>query len=144
MLSLWVEPIGIPFPRSSYAPSKTEATKLEKGVSILVATPGRLLDHLENTKGFVYKNTCCLVRTFVPGWLFRWLMRRTVSYRSVLRRIWRPLSSYCPRRDRHGSLLIVLIEILDYSFFRHSGQKCSGSGQVVLKGMSLGPPADSR
>lgn len=26
-----------------------------------VATPGRLLDHLQNTKGFVYRNLGCLV-----------------------------------------------------------------------------------
>lgn len=40
---------------------KTEATKLIKGVSILIATPGRLLDHLQNTKGFNYENLQCLV-----------------------------------------------------------------------------------
>lgn len=40
---------------------KSEATKLVKGVSILVATPGRLLDHLQNTKGFCYENLQCLV-----------------------------------------------------------------------------------
>merc|ERR1719248_7029 len=33
-----------------------EAEKLGKGVNILVATPGRLLDHMQNTKGFVYHN----------------------------------------------------------------------------------------
>uniref|UniRef100_A0A915JAL4 ATP-dependent RNA helicase n=1 Tax=Romanomermis culicivorax TaxID=13658 RepID=A0A915JAL4_ROMCU len=38
-----------------------EAYKLAKGVNILVATPGRLLDHLENTPDFVYKNLQCLV-----------------------------------------------------------------------------------
>lgn len=35
---------------------RTEAEKLAKGVNFLVATPGRLLDHLQNTKGFLYKN----------------------------------------------------------------------------------------
>jgi ATP-dependent RNA helicase DDX18/HAS1 len=35
---------------------RTEAERLAKGVGILVATPGRLLDHLQNTKGFNYKN----------------------------------------------------------------------------------------
>ena len=35
---------------------KAEAEKLSKGVNLLVATPGRLLDHLQNTKGFVFKN----------------------------------------------------------------------------------------
>lgn len=38
------------------APRKTEAERLGKGVNLLVATPGRLLDHLQNTKGFIYKN----------------------------------------------------------------------------------------
>lgn len=40
---------------------KAEAEKLKKGVNLLVATPGRLLDHLQNTQGFVYKNLQCLV-----------------------------------------------------------------------------------
>ncbi|KAJ3189920.1 ATP-dependent RNA helicase [Gaertneriomyces sp. JEL0708] len=40
---------------------KAEAEKLGKGVNLLIATPGRLLDHLQNTKGFVTKNLKCLV-----------------------------------------------------------------------------------
>jgi len=40
---------------------RTEAEKLERGVNILVATPGRLLDHLQNTKGFHYANLQVLV-----------------------------------------------------------------------------------
>jgi ATP-dependent RNA helicase DDX18/HAS1 len=35
---------------------KAEAEKLCKGVNLLVATPGRLLDHLQNTKGMIIKN----------------------------------------------------------------------------------------
>ncbi|KAJ3591886.1 hypothetical protein NHX12_007017 [Muraenolepis orangiensis] len=38
-----------------------EAQRLANGVNILVATPGRLLDHLQNTTGFMYKNLQCLV-----------------------------------------------------------------------------------
>jgi hypothetical protein len=38
-----------------------ESDKLIKGVNILVATPGRLLDHLQNTKHFLFKNLQCLV-----------------------------------------------------------------------------------
>ena len=38
-----------------------EAKKLDEGVNILVATPGRLLDHLQNTKGFLVKNLQCLI-----------------------------------------------------------------------------------
>ncbi|GER26184.1 ATP-dependent RNA helicase has1 [Striga asiatica] len=40
---------------------KAEAGLLSKGVNLLVATPGRLLDHLQNTKGFMYKNLKCLM-----------------------------------------------------------------------------------
>ncbi|CAK9820551.1 Probable ATP-dependent RNA helicase pitchoune [Anthophora plagiata] len=40
---------------------QTEAQKLSKGVNIVVATPGRLLDHLQNTPDFLYKNLQCLV-----------------------------------------------------------------------------------
>jgi ATP-dependent RNA helicase DDX18/HAS1 len=40
---------------------KEEATKLAKGVNIVVATPGRLLDHMRNTEKFVIKNLKCLV-----------------------------------------------------------------------------------
>ena len=31
---------------------KSEKARLRKGVSILVSTPGRLLDHLDNTQSF--------------------------------------------------------------------------------------------
>ncbi|KAI3654066.1 hypothetical protein MP228_000785 [Amoeboaphelidium protococcarum] len=40
---------------------RAEADKLAKGVNLLIATPGRLLDHLQNTKGFMYKNLKALV-----------------------------------------------------------------------------------
>lgn len=43
------------------AARRTEAERLAKGVNLLVATPGRLLDHLQHTKGFVYKNLKCLM-----------------------------------------------------------------------------------
>ncbi|XP_010265323.1 PREDICTED: DEAD-box ATP-dependent RNA helicase 27-like isoform X2 [Nelumbo nucifera] len=43
------------------ASRRGEAERLVKGVNILVATPGRLLDHLQNTKGFIYKNLMCLI-----------------------------------------------------------------------------------
>lgn len=41
---------------------KAEADKLIKGVNLIVATPGRLLDHLQNTRGFVFSNlkTLCI------------------------------------------------------------------------------------
>ncbi|KAI9184482.1 ATP-dependent RNA helicase [Blastocladiella emersonii ATCC 22665] len=40
---------------------KAEAEKLAKGVNLLIATPGRLLDHLQNTKGFIIKNLKTLI-----------------------------------------------------------------------------------
>lgn len=40
---------------------RAEAEKLGKGVNLLIATPGRLMDHLQNTPGFVFKN----LRAFV-------------------------------------------------------------------------------
>nr|CAD7462876.1 unnamed protein product [Timema tahoe] len=40
---------------------QTEAQKLSKGINILVATPGRLLDHLQNTPEFIFKNLQCLI-----------------------------------------------------------------------------------
>ena len=40
---------------------KAEAEKLQKGVNLLIATPGRLLDHLQNTRAFVFKNLKALV-----------------------------------------------------------------------------------
>ncbi|PKI85089.1 RNA helicase [Malassezia vespertilionis] len=40
---------------------KAEADKLQKGVNLIIATPGRLLDHLQNTKGFVFSNLKTLV-----------------------------------------------------------------------------------
>jgi ATP-dependent RNA helicase DDX18/HAS1 len=40
---------------------RQEADKLGKGVNLIIATPGRLLDHLQNTPGFVFKNLRMLV-----------------------------------------------------------------------------------
>lgn len=46
---------------------KTEQIKLDKGkinilgVNLLVCTPGRLLDHLTSSKGFIFHNLMCLI-----------------------------------------------------------------------------------
>eukprot|EP00917_Polyrhabdina_sp_WS-2016_P032960 GHVP01070307.1.p1 GENE.GHVP01070307.1~~GHVP01070307.1.p1 ORF type:complete len:506 (-),score=94.10 GHVP01070307.1:1129-2646(-) len=40
---------------------KVESDKLTNGLNLLVATPGRLLDHLQNSKLFVYKNLAMLI-----------------------------------------------------------------------------------
>lgn len=39
---------------------RTEAERLAKGVNIIICTPGRLLDHLQNTKAFLYRNLLAL------------------------------------------------------------------------------------
>jgi len=39
---------------------KAECNRLEKGVNLLICTPGRLLDHLQNSK-FNYRNLLSLV-----------------------------------------------------------------------------------
>lgn len=39
---------------------KTEAERLRKGVGIVIATPGRLLDHLQNSQGFITRNLLVL------------------------------------------------------------------------------------
>lgn len=40
---------------------KTEADRLAKGVNIVICTPGRLLDHLQNTRGFNFRNLLALI-----------------------------------------------------------------------------------
>lgn len=40
---------------------RTEAERLAKGVNLVIATPGRLLDHLQNSKGFIYRNLLAFV-----------------------------------------------------------------------------------
>lgn len=40
---------------------RAEAEKLTKGVNIIVATPGRLNDHLANTKGFLFQRLQMLI-----------------------------------------------------------------------------------
>ncbi|KAF5384710.1 hypothetical protein D9757_006193 [Collybiopsis confluens] len=40
---------------------RAEEEKLTKGVNLVVATPGRLWDHLENTKGFIFRNLKALI-----------------------------------------------------------------------------------
>ncbi|XP_030369849.1 probable ATP-dependent RNA helicase pitchoune isoform X2 [Scaptodrosophila lebanonensis] len=40
---------------------QVESEKLGRGINILVATPGRLLDHLQNSPDFLYKNLQCLI-----------------------------------------------------------------------------------
>lgn len=50
---------------------RTEAEILAKGVNLLVATPGRLLDHLQNAKGFIYKN----LKVSVQPWLVVFIVK---------------------------------------------------------------------
>ena len=43
------------------ASRKSEEEKLCRGMNLVIATPGRLLDHLHNTRGFVFKHLKVLV-----------------------------------------------------------------------------------
>ncbi|XP_057419702.1 DEAD-box ATP-dependent RNA helicase 27-like [Lotus japonicus] len=40
---------------------RAEAETIARGVNLLIATPGRLLDHLQNTKRFIHNNLKCLM-----------------------------------------------------------------------------------
>ncbi|KAL0225134.1 hypothetical protein RCL1_003046 [Eukaryota sp. TZLM3-RCL] len=40
---------------------KAEVEKLRKGVNLIVATPGRILDHMQNTEGFLFSNLALLI-----------------------------------------------------------------------------------
>ncbi|KIK71286.1 hypothetical protein GYMLUDRAFT_33429 [Collybiopsis luxurians FD-317 M1] len=40
---------------------RAEEEKLTKGVNLVVSTPGRLLDHLEGSKGFIFRNLKALI-----------------------------------------------------------------------------------
>ena len=47
--------------RTSQSRLRWFSTLARQGVNLLVSTPGRLLDHLQNTKGFMFKNLQCLI-----------------------------------------------------------------------------------
>ncbi|EGR31696.1 hypothetical protein IMG5_104100 [Ichthyophthirius multifiliis] len=40
---------------------KAEATKLRLGINLIISTPGRLLDHLQNTSNFIFSNLKTLI-----------------------------------------------------------------------------------
>ncbi|XP_010549152.1 PREDICTED: DEAD-box ATP-dependent RNA helicase 51 [Tarenaya hassleriana] len=40
---------------------RSEAERIVKGANLLIATPGRLLDHLQHTKRFIFRHLKCLV-----------------------------------------------------------------------------------
>ena len=66
----------------------SQAVALAKKPHIIVATPGRLKDHLENTKGFSLRGlkflvgfvVCLPFRTLGPDYLARFWMRLIVSW----------------------------------------------------------------
>jgi ATP-dependent RNA helicase DDX18/HAS1 len=71
---------------------RSEAEKLQKGINLLIATPGRLLDHLMNTK-FVWKN----LRTLIIDEADRIL---EIGFEDEMRQIIKLL----PKEDRQTSL----------------------------------------
>ena len=62
----------------------SQAVALAKKPHIVVATPGRLQDHLENTKGFSLRTLKYLVRL---SWLWRDELELTSARRSWMRQI---------------------------------------------------------
>jgi phospholipid N-methyltransferase len=63
----------------------SQKVALAKKPHIVVATPGRLNDHLENTKGFSLRTLKFLVRNLPPSFLAAALM-------VILRCLMRPIS----------------------------------------------------
>lgn len=45
-----------------------KAQKLINGINIIMATPGCLLDHMQNTPGFMYKDLQCLIIDKTVSW----------------------------------------------------------------------------
>nr|KAG5698268.1 hypothetical protein BaRGS_024075 [Batillaria attramentaria] len=85
-----------------------EAKKLSKGINILVATPGRLLDHLQNTEGFMYKNLQCLIIDEADRLL-------DMGFEEEMKQIIKLLPQASP----------------DNAVFRHTNKKDRGSGEGV-------------
>jgi len=57
---------------------RSEANQLAEGINVLVATPGRLLDHLRSTSSFKYKEL--KVKTF---WLLSFFSKFLISVEIV-------------------------------------------------------------
>ena len=87
---------------------RAEAEKLNKGVNLLIATPGRLLDHLQNTQGFIFKNCKTLVLDEADRCL-------DVGFEEELRQIVRIL----PSEERQTLLFSATqtTKVGSYSFF---------------------------
>lgn len=47
---------------------QAEANHITRGVNLLIATPGRLLDHLQHTKNFVFKNLKVMITCLSFFW----------------------------------------------------------------------------
>ena len=99
-----------------------EAKKLDEGVNILVATPGRLLDHLQNTKGFLYKNLQCLIideadRILDVG--FEEEMKRIVKYLpSKSQKIFKIASKIRQNKNTRTSFILTSLEKLPKKFVK--------------------------
>jgi ATP-dependent RNA helicase DDX18/HAS1 len=81
---------------------KAEAEKLSKGVNLLIATPGRLLDHLQNTKDFLFKNLKMLIIDEADRIL-------EVGFEDEMRQILHILPKGWNQRDSYSYLLNVLL-----------------------------------
>ncbi len=80
----------------------SEADKLGKGVNLLVATPGRLLDHLQNTPSWNFKN----LRTLVIDEADRIL---EVGFEDEMRQSTQPARPRSPRDSQLTESLVLKI-----------------------------------
>lgn len=106
------------------ASRSVEADKLSKGINILVATPGRLLDHLQNTPDFLYKNLQCLVIDEVDRIL-------EIGFEEELRQIINLLPS------KYGFNCVYYIPRLTFHVFCHQSvaKQCSSLPRKQRKSM---------
>lgn len=91
-----------------------ENEKLSKGVNILVATPGRLLDHLQNTPDFLYKNLQCLIIDEIDRIL-------EIGFEEELKQIINLLPS---EYLAIYFILKIFLLILDIKFFQNADRQC--------------------
>eukprot|EP01054_Gregarina_sp_Poly1_P008207 Gregarina_sp_Poly_1__8206@NODE_476_length_8095_cov_200_606004_g385_i0_p2_GENE_NODE_476_length_8095_cov_200_606004_g385_i0NODE_476_length_8095_cov_200_606004_g385_i0_p2_ORF_typecomplete_len542_score97_05DEAD/PF00270_29/6e50DEAD/PF00270_29/9_3e03Helicase_C/PF00271_31/3_7e03Helicase_C/PF00271_31/9_8e03Helicase_C/PF00271_31/1_9e27DUF4217/PF13959_6/8_2e17ResIII/PF04851_15/6_4e13ERCC3_RAD25_C/PF16203_5/1_1e03ERCC3_RAD25_C/PF16203_5/8_3e12SecA_DEAD/PF07517_14/0_003SNF2_N/PF00176_23/0_0048UTP25/PF06862_ len=111
---------------------RIEAEHLAKGVSLLVATPGRLLDHLEHAHDFVYSNLKLLILDEADRML-------EVGFQDELQRILAKL----PRKGRQTALFSATVdkqlqEIIRLNMKKPVLVKVSDSESATVEGVQQG------
>lgn len=86
-----------------------EKARLRKGVMILIATPGRLLDHLQNTESFRTSELKWLIMDEVP-------LARSTTYWAVSMQLVLTAVMSRPLLDRQSSMGVQADRLLDLGF----------------------------